>query len=183
MGENGPPLCLACADKMQSILDRQFIQNAAMMNMAADEMDAATGFMLPSGRIPVGEIAKAIKGRAVLNNITINNSNVGMLNAGDFSLAKIDAVITIAKGTDVEAVGNQLQSLTQAILDTAKINADQKKELLDLVQALGEQVVGPGKRSVIKSIMKGIEDRAQGLAAVFEIAKTLSAIINKYFGF
>jgi len=31
--------------------------------------------------------------------------------------------------------------------------------------------------------MKGIEDRAQGLAAVFEIAKTLSAIINKYFGF
>jgi hypothetical protein len=180
MSENGPALCLACADKLQSILDRQFIQNAAMMNAALDDMDAAVGMTLPGGRVPVTAIALAMKGKSVLNNIQITNSNVGMLNTGD--LARIDAVITLTKNTDVETIGSQIQKLTQSIVNAADVAPAHKKEMLDLVQTLGEQVVGPRKPSVIKALLISIEDRAKGAAAIFSVVQGLSAAIKSLFG-
>jgi hypothetical protein len=180
-------LCLDCADRLQSladrqqsIIDRQFIQNAAMMNMALDDMDAVAGFLTVGGRIPVREIALAMKGRTVLNNIHIANSNVGVVNTGD--LARIDAAITMTKHTDVEAVGAHIQRLTQAILDAAALDQVNKQEMLDVVQTLADQVVRERKPSVIKALVKSLEDRAQGVAALVTIVEGLSKAITNLFG-
>jgi hypothetical protein len=128
----------------------------------------------------VKEIAAALKGKSVLNNIHITNTSVGVLNTGD--LARIDALITLTKNTDVETIGTQLQNLTQSIVDSPDLDDAQKKELLDLVQALAEQVVGPRRPSVIKSLLTSIEDRAKGMAAIFSVVQVLSAAVRGLFG-
>jgi hypothetical protein len=167
-------------DRQQSIVDRQFIQNAAMMNMAMDDMDAAVGFSAGGGRVPIREIALAMTGKTVLNNINITNSSVGVVNTGD--LARIDAAITITKHTDVEAVGAHIQRLTQAIIDASQLDAANKREMLDLVQSLADQVIRERKSSVIKALLKSIEERAQGVAAILEIVQGLAAAVRGVFG-
>jgi hypothetical protein len=183
----GKNLCLACTDKLQSIadrqqsiVDRQFLQNAAMLNLSLDEMDAVVGLPLAGGRVPVAALAQAMRGRTVLNNIHVTNSTVGVLNTGD--LARIDAAITLTKNTEVESIGVQLQKLTQAIVDTSDLDEARKKEMLDLVQSLAEQVVGPQKPSVMKALLKSIEERAQGVAAIFGVLDGLSAAFKLLFG-
>jgi hypothetical protein len=152
-----------------------------MLNLAHDEMDYIVGGIAPSiGRIPVGEIARAMKGKTILNNINIANSSVGLVNTGD--LARIDAAITLTKSTDVEAIGAQLQKLTQAILDSKDMGKAQTAQMLDLVQSLADQVVRERKRSVIGALLKSIEDRAQGLAAIVTIVEGLSSAIKILFG-
>lgn len=176
----GKVLCLECAEKLQSMQHRQALLCAAMANQALDDMEAVVGMRLPGGRIPVKEIAAALKGKSVLNNIHITNTSVGVLNTGD--LARIDALITLTKNTDVETIGTQLQNLTQSIVDSPDLDDAQKKELLDLVQALAEQVVGPRRPSVIKSLLTSIEDRAKGMAAIFSVVQVLSAAVRGLFG-
>lgn len=159
---------------------RQLLFCAAMANQALDDMDAVVGMRLSGERIPVKEIALAMTEKSVLNNIHITNSSVGVLNTGD--LARIDAVITLTKSTDVETIGTQLKMLTQSIVDSPDLNQAQKKEMLDLVETLGEQVVGPRKPSVIKTLLQSIEERAKGIAAIFSVALSLTAAIRGLFG-
>ncbi len=90
--EQNVPLCLDCWHKWQLTWHMQFLQNAAMMNQAMDDMDSISGIST-GGRIPVTALANAMQKRHVYNNIRISNSTVGVLNTGD--LAKIDAVITL----------------------------------------------------------------------------------------
>lgn len=180
-GEKGIPLCLNCSEKLQSIVDRQFVQNAAMMNLASEEMDAATGYICPSPRIPLTDVINSLRKTPVLNNISVTKSNIGMLNAGDFSLSKIDAAITMSKGTDVDPIGREIRRLTQAIVDSTELENQQRKQILELVQSLGEQIVGQRKQSVALALLKAIEDRAQGAAAVLDLTKALSSAISAFF--
>jgi hypothetical protein len=141
-----------------------FLQNAAMMNQAMDDMDEISGISLGGGRIPVAALAGAMKSGSVYNNIRISNSTVGVFSTGD--LARIDAVITLTKDTDVEAIGETLKNLTQTIIDTRDIDHNAKRELVELIQSLAEQVVGSQgarKPSVIMTLVRGIEERAKKL--------------------
>jgi hypothetical protein len=178
------PLCLDCYHKFQTINHMQFLQNAAMMNQALDDMDEISGIASGGGRIPVAEMAKAMQKKApVYNNIRIHNSTVGVLNTGD--LARIDAVITLTKDTDVEAVGDKLRALTQAVIDSAELAAESRKEIVDLLQSLSEQVIGSQsqrKPSVIFALMKAIEERAKGVAAISQAATLLGEAIRQIFG-
>jgi hypothetical protein len=63
----------------------QFLQHAAMMNQAMDDMDEISGLPASGGRIPVAALAGAMKKGSTYNNININNSTVGILNTGDLA--------------------------------------------------------------------------------------------------
>ena len=181
MGETNYPLCLECADKLQHIMNVQFLQSAAMSNMALDDMDAVVGaYGLPSARIPVRELALAMKGKTVLNNININNSTVGVLNTGD--LARIDAVITLTKGTDAEVVGQHLTQLTEAVISSKELTAEQKQAILDLLHSLSEQVIRERKPSVMRALLTAIKEPLQGLAAIVGIVDGLGASIERLLG-
>src|SRR4051812_20740802 len=92
-------LCLDCWQKLSTIQHMDFVRNAAMLNHAMDSMDAVIG--IPTGgRIPIAAIAQAMNKGNTYNNISISNSQVGVLNTGE--LAKIDAAITLTKGSDAE---------------------------------------------------------------------------------
>jgi hypothetical protein len=178
------PLCLDCYSKYKSLKNIEFLQNVAMMNQAMDEMDAMVPFGPSGGRVPIKDIAKAMqKPSHVYNNINVSNSQIGVLNTGD--LAKIDAVITMSGGTDVEAIGESLRALTQALIDSTEMASVQKQETLDLVNALATQVVGPKserKPSVIMAIYKSIEERTKGFAALYTLAHALGGEIGRVFG-
>jgi hypothetical protein len=57
-------------------------------------------------------------------------------------------------GSDADAIGRQLRELTQAVVDARDIAAEQKKELIELIQALSEQVVSARKKPVIASLLR-----------------------------
>lgn len=175
----GIPLCLDCSHKLQSILDMQFIQNAASLNQALDEMDFATGIHTGGGRIPVDAIAKAMQKGAVYNNIAVTNSQVGLINTGD--LAKIDAAITMTRDTDAELIGQHLKTLTQAVIDSGELNTASKNELTELIQSLSEQIVGNRKRSVIMSLLRSIEERAKGVNAIAQLVSGLITAMSGMF--
>jgi hypothetical protein len=180
----GIPLCLDCWHKWQHGGYMLFLQNAAMMNQAADDLDSFAGFSTTGGRIPVGALAKAAEKKGpVYNNIRISNSTVGVLNTGD--LARIDAVITLTKDTDVEAIGQTLMKLTQAIIDAKEIEQKAKRELVELIQSLAEQVVGSQRQrkpSVIMTLLHGIEQRAAGIVALSTIVQQLVQVVTTMFG-
>jgi hypothetical protein len=180
VGDQKIPLCLDCWHKFQQAQLWQFLQNAAMVNQALDDMDMISGFSIGGGRIPVAALAGAMNKGSTFNNINISNSTVGVVNTGD--LAKIDAVITLTKDSDVEAVGAALKALTQAILDAAEIDKASKQELIDIVQAIGDQIVGPRKKPVLFSLFKGLEERAKGFAALNTSVQSLILIATKLMG-
>ena len=113
------------------------------------------------------------------NNINVSNSQVGVINTGD--LAKIDAAITMTAGSDADAIGRQLRELTQAVLDAGDIAAEQKKELIELIQALSEQVVSARKKPVIMSLLRSIEERAKGANAILQLVMALKGFIAQLF--
>ena len=128
-------------------------------------------------------LANAMQKRHVYNNIRISNSTVGVLNTGD--LARIDAVITLTKDTDVEAIGDILKNLTQAVIDARDIEKKVKKDLIELIQSLAEQIVGsqgPRKPSVIITLLRGIEERAKGIVAISAVVHQLGTVVMKMFG-
>jgi hypothetical protein len=154
--------------------------NAAMLNQAQDDMDRIIPIGPPSARIPVAAMAGAFRrGNAVYNNIQVTNSQIGVINTGD--LAKIDAAITMTTGSDADAIGRQLRELTQAVLDAGNIASEQKKELIELIQALSEQIVSARKKPVIASLLRSIEERAKGAHAIVQLVMTLKGVIGQFF--
>jgi hypothetical protein len=180
VGDQRVQLCLDCWHKLQHGNFLQFLQNAAMMNQAMDHMDEITGFGQTGGRIPVAALARVMSKNSTYNNINISNSMVGVVNTGD--LARIDAVITLTKDSDAEAIGTAIKALAQAIIDSNEVDRASKQEMIDLVQAIGEQIVGQRKKPILLSLFKSLEERAKGYAAISAATQSLILITTKILG-
>jgi len=159
------------------IVFKQFLMNAAMANQAIDHMDEMTGFRTVGGRVPVAAMAAAAL-HATTNhtNITINGSTVGVVNAGD--LAKIDAVITITEGSDSEALGLAIKELTQAVLDSSALALAEKRDIVELIRTLSEQVATRRSKSVMTSILKAIDERVKSVSAIWSLYDRVSALVE-----
>lgn len=179
-GEDGPVLCLHCADKLSHIQNTEWLKAAAMANQALDDLDHIMPVGPSKGRLPVEAMAKSMQRGAVLNNISVTNSNVGVINTGD--LAQIDAFISMSAGSDVAAIGEELRALVQAVVDSDELDSEAKRETVELLKAISQQLVGDRKESVLMSLLKAVEDRAQGAAAVLQLVATLGTGIARMFG-
>jgi hypothetical protein len=180
VGDAGIPLCIHCWSILEETNFRASLMNAAMMNQAADDMDSIMGIGQMAGRIPVAAIAQAFRRGSVYNSINVSNSQIGVINTGD--LAKIDAAITMTAGSDADAVGRQLKALAEAIIEAKDVESETKKELIELLQGISEQVVSGRKKSVVSSLLKAVEERAKGLNAIIQLVASLRAGIAQLFG-
>jgi hypothetical protein len=147
-----------------------------MMNQAMDQMDMVTGFRTPEGRMPVQTLARAMQRSHTLNNLNISQSQIGVLNTG--SVEKIDAAITLSKGSDAELIAEQLRALTEAVISSEDLNAAQKNELLDLTETLAEEVVGKRKPGTIVAVMNAVTEKLKDLAAFATSAAELWTILD-----
>jgi hypothetical protein len=169
------PLCIDCYEKVSRIEYRDFIQNAAMTNHAMDEMDAISGFPIAGGRMPIGDLVKMGQKLNTYNNITISESQIGVVNTGD--LVRIDAAITLSKGSDVEEVGRHVGALAQAVMDSGQIDAQQRAEIVELLQELSDQAIKGRKKSVMSSIMRSISEKTSGIIGLATLSdKLLNAL-------
>lgn len=183
---SGAKLCLECFHKAQEIERwqsdahfRQSLINMAMLNKAEDDMHAIVGFSLPSHRIPVEQIALAGFNNSKMTNIHISGSQIGVLNTGD--LAKIDAVVTLTQGTDVEELGRAIQQLTEATITSSEITDEQKREIGELLAGLSDQVAGKRSKPMAMQILKGIEDRASGINGIVDLVRNVGVLITALF--
>tara|TARA_R110000765_G_C18788998_1_gene592318 strand:- start:19 stop:627 length:609 start_codon:yes stop_codon:yes gene_type:complete len=183
---SGAKLCLECFHKAQEIerwqsdaYFRQSLINMAMLNKAEDDMHAIVGFSLPSHRIPVEQIALAGFNNSKMTNIHISGSQIGVLNTGD--LAKIDAVVTLTQGTDVEELGRAIQQLTEATITSSEITDEQKREIGELLAGLSDQVAGKRSKPMAMQILKGIEDRASGINGIVDLVRNVGVLITALF--
>jgi hypothetical protein len=160
------PLCLQCLSIWEGIQFREWLKASAMMNHASASMDEFTGLGPPSPRIPVEAIARAASMSRTYNNISISNSNVGVVNTGN--LARIDAAITMSKGTETEEFGARLKDLTQAILANAEIAKEQKQQLIEVAQAISDQAIGNKRPSsvVITNLFGALRQLAGDVSVV-----------------
>lgn len=174
--QNGGRLCLHCGRLLADINFRDQLMNMAGANQALDDMDAVSGINLGGGRFPVAALAMAIRGPVTQNNITISGSSVGVINTGD--LAKINAVITITEGSDAEPLGLAIQQLTQAVLDSNQVASETKRELVDLISALSEQVTQRRSKSVMAMILKGIDERVKSVNAIWSLYDHVAKLVE-----
>ena len=173
------PICLHCSHKMEEISHMRFLRNAAMMNQAQDDLDAALGIPTSPGRIPVSSLALAMKKQPTLNNISISNSQIGVLNTG--SIEKIDAAITLSKGTDAEIVARHINNLIDAVTQSNDIDNNEKNEIIDLAESLSDQIVRHQKIIIIKTIINAIKDRIGEIPSLYMVVNDLFSSINDMF--
>ncbi|QFT81871.1 hypothetical protein FIU89_14705 [Roseovarius sp. THAF27] len=179
VADEGVPLCLDCYAQWSHINNMSFLQNAAMMNNALDHMDMVTGIPSSGGRLPVQALAKAMQRSHTLNNFNISQSQIGVLNTG--SIERIDAAITLSKGSDSQLVGDQLKTLTDAVVQSEELSDDQKNEVLELTESLAEEIVGKRKPATIKAVMKAITEKVSSTTSLVGAADKLWDAIRDLF--
>ncbi|WP_158522137.1 hypothetical protein [Thioclava sediminum] len=155
------------------------MKNAMMMNRALDDMDMITGMPTGTPRLPVQALAAAIQGGHTLNNFNISESQIGVLNTG--AINKIDAAITLTKGTDAEGMGHHIKTLTEAVLSSDELTTEQKNAIIELTETLSEEVVGQRKPATIKAVLKEIVEQTKGAATITASAKVLWDILAPLF--
>lgn len=174
--DSNVPLCLHCYSIWKRDLDIDFLKNAMMMNVAMDNLDLTTGFSLTGDRMPVNALARALQGGHTLNNFNISESQIGVLNTG--SINRIDAAITLSKGSDAELVGDQIKELTDAVVASAELTDEQKQAVLELTETLASEVVGKRKPATIRAIFNGIRGEVKDAGAVAAAAQKLWDLLS-----
>lgn len=174
------PLCVHCYHVLSEALNRDALINMAHMNRALDDMTATVGFMPAGERYPVQALARAMARPMTYNNIRVENSQIGVLNTGN--VAKIDAAITLTKGSDAEAIGDLILRFTQQLIQSRELEEKDRSEVVELVQSLSEQVVGQRKRSTIWAIITAIQEKVALVAGLSESAKQIAQAARDLFG-
>lgn len=173
-------LCVSCWYEYEVARTLSFRLAAIGMNNASDEMDFAMGFRNFSPRIQVPDIPEA---PMHFHNIKIDNSVVGVINTAQ--AGAIDVNITYIKQGGNEDLANALTSLTEAITNTLEANESVKKDLLDQVAFLSEQVtiaIKDRKPGVIKSTIEGIKAVVEGYAALKAAWDLAAPLLKTHFG-
>lgn len=167
------PVCIPCEHIFQQSRYMQFAQNAAMLNHAAEELDAVAGFGLPSPRV---QIPNAPVPPLYFNNqhVTVSGGTVGAINMDTARDIQVN-LETITQNGDL-GVADKLADLTNAILNADVADDRAKNDLLEQVAYLTQQASAkPAERKpgAIKAIIAGIKD---GAAAISSVAGAWSAV-------
>ncbi len=177
--DQAPPLCLSCANMQTDVAFKGFLMNAAAANQALDDMEAVSGIRLGGGRIPVAALATVARAAPTVNSISITGSSVGVVNTGD--LAKIEAVVTITQGSDAEQLGLAIRAMTQAVLDSNEVIAASKKDVVELLTALSEQIAAKRSKPVVGSILRSIEEHVRPINALGALFDRLASLVQAVF--
>lgn len=87
------PLCVACYHQLEVAQTLALRAAAIGLNLAAAEMDYATGLPNLSPRMQLPEIPR---GPVILNNIRVDNSVVGSINTGNFLVNRREHLLSQA---------------------------------------------------------------------------------------
>jgi hypothetical protein len=114
------------------------------------------------------------------NNIHVGpGSQVGQINAG--AIIYLDRVVSEFKATGAEDIASALQGFTQAVLDSHEVAADSQRQVLDLLQAIVEELKKPKTErnsSVLGIALKTIDTVTTAASALSSHWGTLKNILE-----
>ena len=176
------PVCIPCEHIFQQSRYMQFAQNAAMLNMAAQEMDAVFGFGPAS---PTIQIPSAPVPPLYFNNqsVTVSGGTVGAINIGTARDIQV-SLETITQNGDL-GVANKLADLTNAILNADEADVAAKNDLLEQVAFITQQASAkPEERKpgAIKAILSAINVGAGAISSAAGAWSAVEPLLKGHFG-
>jgi hypothetical protein len=166
------PLCLDCNFKFAQIAQQQLEDNERMMNFAADQMTAISGFRV-GPRFPPRPRPVVYQG-VTLTNINVENSVVGTINTG--SVGTVDQSITVLRQLGEPAVADALKALSEAVLQSGDLSPNQRNEVVEILGAVAREAATPQherQATVARSLIeKG--------AAITSLASDIADACAKY---
>ncbi len=160
----------------------EFTKIASYNNSLRDEMDAIVG-LRTTDRIVIPPPPRIVQGGSMtFNNIRVENSTVGVINTGD--VESIDSVVSAAKTAGNEELASALKYFTEAVLNTADLQQNQKSEVVGQLAFLSQQAVAEQKQapSVMRAITSGIERAINGSASLIALWPLLHDQIKPFLG-
>jgi hypothetical protein len=164
------------------------IQSRTMLNFVLEMAEGMSvgppGFL---GRIAVPEIAlPTVKREITLNNIHIERSTIGVLNTGQIQgIERIDVNISRLGQTQQTDSAEAFRVLTEAIVSSSDVSAEQRSELVGQLQELSSQaLLPPAQRNtgVIRAVITGLSSTLNTVSALATIWATWGETIRSGFG-
>lgn len=140
---NGHPLCVDHYAKLQEAKQIEFARNAAMLNFALRSFHHESGLgdlMPPPPQLAIPQ-PMAYVGQNTFHNIHVEGSTVGAINTGH--AMALDARVSVFKETGHSDLGEQLKSLTQAVIDAKDVAVETKNEIIELLSFVSAEVLKP----------------------------------------
>lgn len=176
------PACIDCRYKHDISQYIQFAQNAAMLNFAAQEMDAVTGF----GPSPTIKIPRPPVPPINYNNqtVSVSGGNVGAINFGNVRDIQVNLQSLTESGS--QDIVEPLAKLTDAILNAEDADESTKNELLEQVAtltALATAKQEERKPGVVKALFLAIKEGAGAISSAAGAWTALEPLLKGHFGF
>ena len=179
----GAHYCIDCEYRFQLSQYMKFQQNAAMLNFAADEMDAV---------MPIGPATPRIRVQPApvppLNynhqSVQVNGGTIGVVN---FGVVARDIAVTLQAVTEAGGVdaAEQLRQFTQLVLDAREIDEQSRAELAEQIAVIADQAKAPAaerKPGVIKAMMSGVKETAACVSSLADAWKAAEPVIRAWLG-
>lgn len=156
------PLCLNCYFKYQQLQQAEIENHERMMNYNLDQMAAIAGVPRIGPRFPERPRPVILSG-VKMNHINVSNSVVGTINTG--SVGIVDQAITALVQVGDASLGEAIKELSQAILSSKDLTANQKNELLESLSTISTEAATP-KENRKKSVANLLIERASQVTAL-----------------
>ncbi len=179
--KGGVLLCLHCYEKLARIQQQTLANLMAYENQIMDHVDEITGIQSYARyKIPQPIIYKDNKMQNFINveKSVIGSINTGVINSLNQSMNNINNNIN-------PELANLLSDLTNAILKSTEIQENDKKEVLENLDFITEQINLPDekkKKSLAKKTFNSIKEILHSSATLITIYQAISPYINKIFG-
>lgn len=176
------PVCIPCEHTFQQSRYMEFAQNAAMLNFAAQEMDAVIGF---GPRSPTVQIPKAPVPPLYFNNqsVTVSGGTIGSINMGTARDIQVSLKLITENG-DL-GVADKLADLANAILNADVADDAAKNELLEQVAFITQQASAkPDERKPgpIKAMLSAIKEGAGAITSAAGAWSAVEPLLRSHFG-
>lgn len=177
------PACIDCKYKHDMGQWMQFTQNAAMFNLAAQEIDAAIGI---GPRSPTIQIPRAPVPPISYNNqtVSVSGGNVGAINFGN--VREIQVNLRSLVETGAPDIVEPLTKLTDAVLNAQDADEPTKNELLEQIAtltALANAKPEERKPGVVRALFSAIKDGAGAITSVAGAWAAVEPLVAGHFGF
>jgi hypothetical protein len=176
------PLCLDCYIKWETINLQRMEMLERQHNLAADEVEIATGMPGIAARFPPRPPRTVIRGGPTLNNINISNSQIGVLNTG--TIGTIDNAVGVIQQHGEPDAATALKTLTEAIAEAPDLSVADKNKALELTSLVATEAAAPAekrRKGAMGAILSELGSTLRTSAAVVKIWEFAQPLIANLF--
>jgi len=161
------PLCLDCYLKFAQLTQAELESHERAMNFHADEIAFQFGMPSLGPRFPARPRPIHVAG-VQMHNINVSNSVVGTINTG--SIGVVDQSISALLQLHEPELARSLKEISEAILGSADLTANQKKELFESLSIISKEAAAPKEQRKNSVAIALLERAAQITGLAHDIA-------------